>query len=150
MQEFSRLLPEDREFEIGGEVYAWVTPYWEDLAKIFDEDQRQTEEMVAAAEAEERGERNGYRAPTMTDNLKRTQERIALFLPADQKTRWSKLCKRKTDPVPMFMFGRVYSYLLEVATGRPTSPPSPSAGGGGNEGASSPAASPSQAGERRR
>lgn len=151
MEEFSRLMPatEDRTFEIGGEVFHWVTPYWEDLATIFDEDTATTQRMLERLEDDAAGNANGDTGPTMKENIVKTQERIALFLPAEDKAKWKKLCSRKTDPIPMFMFGRVYTYLMEVATGRPTSPPSPSVAGGGNGEASSQAASPSRAGSRK-
>lgn len=150
MEQFSRLMPatEERTFEIGGEVFHWVTPYWEDLASIFDEDTAAVQRALERLESEADGAVNGDTGPTMKENIVRTQERIALFLPSEDRTKWKKLCGRKTDPIPLFMFGRVYTYLMEVATGRPTSPPSLSAGGGGNGEASSQAASPSRAGTR--
>lgn len=150
MEEFSKLMipTDDRAFEIGGEVFHWVTPYWEDLAVIYDEDTVATQRALERLEAEAGGNSNGDMGPSMRENIERTQQRIALFLPADEKAKWKKLCGRKTDPIPLFMFGRLYTYLMEVATGRPTSPPSLSAGGGGNGEASSQAASPSRAGTR--
>lgn len=150
MEEFSKLMPpaDDRSFEIGGEVFHWVTPYWEDLAVIYDEDTVATQKALERLEAEAEGVTNGDPGPTMRENIERTQARIALFLPAEDKAKWKKLCSRKTDPVPLFIYGRLYTWLMEVATGRPTSPPSLSAGGGGNGEASLQAASPSPAGTR--
>ena len=45
--------------------------------------------------------------------------------------RWKALAKRKTDPVPHYMYRELYEWLLEVTSGRPTEQPSPSENGPG-------------------
>ena len=150
MKAFSDLVPtgEDRKFEVGGEVYEWVTPYWEDLAALYDEDVELTQRALRAAISESEEEQE--RGPTTKENIERTQQRIKLFLAKDDHARWDKLCKRKDDPVPLHMWGQVFSWLMETATGRPTEPPSDSASGGGNGAQSSQAESRSRAAGRRR
>jgi hypothetical protein len=153
VKEFSALIPEDRKFEVGGEVYEWVTPFWKDLALIFDEDVMLiAQAAIDAAKAEDEQDdapKEGDDTQTR-DNIERVQTRIMLFLAPADHPRWKKLCGRKEDPVPMFLFNEVYRWLLEVATGRPTLPPSDSAPGVGNGGPSSQVASPSRAARRRR
>lgn len=149
MKEFSQLIPEDRKFELGGEVWEWETPHWEALAAIFDEDVQILTANLEEDEEQQKDETPKDETPTK-DSIARVQDRIALFLPAADRPRWKKLCQRKENPVPMFLFSEVYRWLLEVATGRPTQPPSDSESGGGNGEVSSPAGSRSRAGSRKR
>ena len=155
MKRFTEMIPDDREFELGDELWTWETPYWEDLAAIFDEDVHLIQQAAIAAakeaEAEAKGEAGETAADAQTrDNISRVQTRIMLFLPKEDHARWRKLCARRTKPVPMFLFNEVYRWLLEVATGRPTTPPSDSEPGGGNGAVSSQAGSRSRGGGRRR
>lgn len=155
MKEFSALIPEDRKFEVGGEVFEWVTPYWEVLARIFDEDLGEAMQALAeevAPDGEKATEASGANGQVTDsrDNVLKTQQRIAVFIAEKDQARWWALCERKEDPVPMFIYPEVFRWLMEVATGRPTQPPSDSEPGGGNGEASSPAASRSRAGSRRR
>ena len=154
MKEFSALVPQgdDRKFELGGEVYEWVVPFWEDLAKLYDEDVAITEKALASLSAGEEGKDDAEKEkpPTTVDNVKRTQERIKLFLKAEDHKRFDALCKRKENPVPLHLWNQVWSWLLETATGRPTQQPSASEPGAGSDEQSSPAASRSRAGARRR
>jgi hypothetical protein len=151
VKEFSALLPakEDRKFELGSEVFEWVTPYWEDLAALYDEDVAATQAALADALSDEAAEKTNGSAPTTRDNVKQTQARIKLFLPVEDRARFDKLTMRKEDPVGLHLWGEVFKWLLEVATGRPTQPPSASEPGGGNEEASSQGGSRSRAGRRK-
>ena len=38
LRSFSKELPEDREFELGGELFEFVYPHWKEGAKLFDQD----------------------------------------------------------------------------------------------------------------
>lgn len=144
-------MPTDRKFEVGGEVYEWVTPYWEDLAAIFDEDVADTLRALADAEKDpaERLE-DSEPAQQTRENIEKMQKRIMLFLDEKDHERFQALTRRKKDPVAMFMWQQVYTWLLEVATGRPTEQPSPSEAGAGNGAPSSQAGSRSRAAGRRR
>lgn len=154
MKEFSKMISEDRRFEIGGEVYEWIVPEWETFAAIFDEDSQLLAKAIAEAEAEaaEDAPAPDTEATPTKDGALRVQARIKLFLADEDHKRFDALCKRKKgeNPVPIFLFTEVYRWLLEVASGRPTTPPSDSEPGGGNGAASSPAVSRSRGGSRRR
>lgn len=142
------MVPDDRQFEVGGEIYEWVTPYWEDLAAIYDED---VQRAITALKEPDEGNEPDEAAETGThDNIERTQQRIKLFLEEKDHKRWDALCARRDNPVPMHLYGEIFKWLLEVATGRPTQQPSDSEPGAGNGGQSSQAGSRSRAAGRRR
>ena len=110
---------EDREFEIGGEVFKWVYPYWEDIADVFDKDAAEVtnEEQVPFT----------VRA-TIADFIKR----IELFIDPenDSINRWRKLTKRKINPIPHSQYAALYQWLLEVTSApHPTEASSPSEAG---------------------
>jgi hypothetical protein len=151
VKEFSALLPEkeDRKFELGSEVFEWVTPYWEDLAALYDEDVAMTQAALAEALSDDAAKKTNGSPPTTKDNVLRTQTRIKLFLPVEEHARFDKLAKRKEDPVGLHLWGEVFQWLMEVATGRPTQPPSASEPGGGSDEASSQGGSRSRAGRRK-
>jgi hypothetical protein len=113
----------DREFEVAGEVFKWVYPYWEDIADVFDRDE---EEDATAT--------NGKVVEvTVRSTLKDFIDRIELFIDPDFNNgvqRWRELTKRRKDPVPHSQYAAIYQYLLEV-TSRPipTEPSSPSGDG---------------------
>lgn len=108
---------EDREFEIGGEVFKWVYPYWEDIAEVFDRDVKEADNDVPFS----------VRA-TIADFI----ERIELFLDpeGDSINRWRALTKRKKNPIPHSQYSALYQWLLEVTSQpHPTEPSSPSEAG---------------------
>src|SRR6187402_3183418 len=41
----------DREFEVGGEIFKWQVPYWEDIADRLDKDVAATKEAVKQLDA---------------------------------------------------------------------------------------------------
>lgn len=92
---------QDREFEIGGEVFAWVYPYWEDIAEVFDRDA-----------AEETTDADIKVRDTIADFI----ERIALFIEPDQRDRWFELTKRRKNPIPHSQYSELYRWLLEVTS----------------------------------
>jgi hypothetical protein len=143
VKSFSQDLAEDREFEIGGEVFRWRYPHWEETAAIYDEDLELLKEIE--------GQTNGD-GPTTKQAVAMTQKRIQIFIdPAqDAIKRFQALTKRKTDPVPLFQYGELYRWLLEVTSGRPTNQPSDSEPGAGTTEASSADASSSTEGKPRR
>ena len=112
---------EDRDFEIGGEVFRWIYPYWEDIAKVFDAD---TAEMAAEPT-------NGDEAlgTTVRDTIADFIVRIQLFIDPDFNdgiTRWKALTKRKKNPIPHSQYAELYRWLLEVSSAPvPTAPASP-------------------------
>lgn len=114
---------EDKDFEIGGEVFRWHYPYWEDIAKVFDQD------------VDEVASENG--APpkelSVRDTLADFIKRIELFIDPDFNdgvTRWKALSKRKKNPVPHSQYAELYQWLLEVTSApTPTEQPSPSEDG---------------------
>lgn len=122
MKRFS--VEEDREFEIAGEIFRWIYPYWEDIADVFDRD------------AAEFDQTNGD-APAVTVTVRSTIadfiERIELFIDPDfndGRTRWQELAKRKKNPIPHSQFAQLYQWLLEVTSApHPTEQSTPSADG---------------------
>jgi hypothetical protein len=114
---------EDRDFEIGGEVFRWIYPYWEDIAKVFDQD---VNEMAG-----ENGEEP--KDPTVHETIGDFIVRIQLFIDPDFNdgvTRWKALAKRKKNPIPHSHFAELYRWLLEVTSApTPTESPSPSEDG---------------------
>ena len=105
----------DREFEIAGEVFTWVYPYWEDIAGVFDEDIAETE--------------NGE-GPTVRATIGEFIERIQLFIEPDQRERWVELSQRRKNPIPHSQYAELYRWLLETTSSpTPTEPSSPSEAG---------------------
>lgn len=130
MRRWSDELIEDREFELGGELFEWIYPHWEIGASLFDG------EMDATDETDENGNpKFSWKADT-----KLAIERIPLFLNPknDAVKRFKALAARKTDAVPRYQFAQVYTWLVQVTGGLPTGPPSVSANGGGTTEADSP------------
>lgn len=101
---------QDREFEIGGEVFTWVYPYWEDIANVFDKD---TETLS------ENGDGSDDKLPSVHETIEDFIERIQLFLEPDDHARWVALTKRKKNPIPHSQYSELYRWLLEV-TSSPT------------------------------
>ncbi len=129
MRKWSEELVEDREFEIGGELFEWIYPHWEVGAKLFDDD---------LTPAEQNGD--GKQQFSFVDDTKLAIERMPMFLNPknDAHKRWKALAARKTDPVPRFQFVALYRWLVQVTGGLPTSPSSDSAPGDGENADGSP------------
>lgn len=103
---------QDREFEVAGEVFRWVFPYWEDIADVFDADETEETEGTNGKVAE----------VTVRATLQDFIKRIELFIDPDFNdgvVRWRKLTQRKKDPIPHSQYAQIYQWLLEV-TSRPT------------------------------
>jgi hypothetical protein len=113
---------QDREFEIAGELFKWVYPYWEDIANVFDAD-------VADITAQDGEEKD----PTVKETISDFIKRIELFIDPDFNdgiNRWRALSKRKKNPVPHSQYAELYRWLLEVTSlPTPTEPSSPSEDG---------------------
>lgn len=141
MKEFSKELHEERSFEIGGEVFKWRYPHWEEMAKIFDEDV----EIIKSATSVDESGRSAEQKSTV-EALEMTIGRIILFIDPDNDgiERFRALAARKERAVPLFLFSALYRWLLEVTSSRPTTPPSDLEPGGGSIEATSPDESSSQ------
>jgi hypothetical protein len=128
MRKFSDELIEDREFEIGGELFEWIYPHWSVGANIFDEE---------LTPAETNGDTPAFSWVTDTE---KAIERIPTFLnPKNESAkRWKALVARKTDAVPRHQIAGLYRWLVQVTSNLPTTPPStPDVGGGDSETGSS-------------
>lgn len=117
LREFSKELIEDRQFEIGGELFEFRYPHWEEGASLFDEE---TEPAT-----------NGnfsWKADT-----EMAIKRIPMFLDPknDSHRRWKALVARKTDPVPRHQIVDLYQWLVRTTSGLPTEQPSDSVPGAG-------------------
>lgn len=126
-RQFSKELDEDRDFEIGGEVFAFRYPHWEEGAAIFDTDLTQN------------GDGFSWKADTEA-----AIKQIPIFLdPAnDSHKRFQALVKRKADPIPRQQIVELHQWLVRVTSGLPTEPPSALEAGGGTSDSSSPDGSP--------
>lgn len=108
---------QDREFEIGGEIFHWVYPYWEDIADVFDKD---------AQEDLENPDTDVTVRATIGDFI----ERIALFIDPADRPRWIAATKRKQNPIPHAQYAELYRWLLETTSlPTPTELSSPSEDG---------------------
>jgi hypothetical protein len=110
LREFSKELVEDRQFEIGGELFEWRYPFWEDFADRRDQDAAVVQNPDQTADL------------SFKDLYKDFIERIEPFLDPknDSIKRWRALAKRKVDPVPAYQYTELYMWLLEVTSARPT------------------------------
>ena len=137
MRRWSQELIEDREFEIGGEIFEWIYPQWEVGAKIFNEE-------LTPRPSENGGEPTAF---DWVENTKKAVDGIPQFLNPknDSHKRWKALVARKEDAVPRFQIAQLYNWLVQVTGNLPTSPPSltPSDDGDGSTEPESSAASPS-------
>ena len=117
---FSEETIKDRTFEIGGEVFKWRYPYWEEVTAWFDEDAQMLSD-------------NDSPGLTATQNIELAVRRIETYLDPDGDSvkRWRALARRKTNPVPHWQFGDLYVWLLEVSGRRPTVTPTRSDSGPG-------------------
>ena len=130
-REFSKELEQDRDFEFGGEVFTWMYPYWEESAKIFDENLK----PVEGSKNGDEGKEEDATEPVFSFHAD-TQfaiERVPIFLDPknDSHKRWKALVKRKSNPVPRHQIVEVYRWLVQVSSGRPFVQPQdlpPSAG----------------------
>ena len=93
MRKWSEELVEDREFEIGGELFEWIYPHWEVGAQLFDDD-------LTPAES------NGDGPPqfSFVADTKLAIERIPMFLSTknDGHKRFKTLAARKTAKLSGF------------------------------------------------
>ena len=139
MRKFSDELVEDREFEIGGELFKWRYPYWEEYAARREEDAR----TVAKANEPKKDGEDDEDEITFNELYADFIKRIETFIDPenDAVNRWRRLAKRKIDPVPAYQFTELYFWLLEVTSSRPTEQPSPSENGQGQTAITSKAAS---------
>ena len=135
LRKFSDELVEDREFEIGGELFEFVYPHWEAGAKLFDEDLIPTEQNG-----------DGPAQFSFVADTKLAIERIPMFLNPknDSHKRFKALASRKQDAVPRYQFVQLYRWLVQVTGGLPTTPPSEPVSGGGENAEGSQGGSPSQ------
>ena len=126
-REFSKELAEDRQFEIGGELFEYRYPHWSETAELFDEE----------VKPETNGD--GPQEFSFMADTELAIKRIPLFLETknDSHKRFKALVARKTDPVPRHQIVQLYRWLLQVTSGLPTNPPSDSESGGGNSAGSS-------------
>ena len=127
-REFSKELAEDRDFEIGKEVFTWRYPHWSEAAKLFDEE--------VTPQPEENGKAPEFSFQADTELA---IKRIPMFLEggAPTKKRWEALVARKEDPVPRHQIVQLYRWLVQETSGLPTQPPSASEPGGGDSETSS-------------
>lgn len=129
-REFSKELPEDREFEIGGQIFRWIHPHWREGAEFFDAELEQIRE--SAKEQQESG--NGVPLFSWVAEAEKAVKGVPFFLDPDYNDahqRWADLMARKKDPVPRYQIEECYRWLVEVTGGFPTLQPEISTSGAG-------------------
>lgn len=126
-REFSKELTEDRDFEIGGEVFTWMYPHWTVGADILDGRTRPASKNGEKAETDERF----FKVDT-----EYAIKAVPMFLDPKNNSheRWKKLTARKENPIPRHQIVQLYVWLMEQASGFPTTPPSDSLPGDGSNG----------------
>jgi hypothetical protein len=124
---FSKELEEDREFEIGGEVFKFVYPHWKEGAELFD---RERQSFLEAQEAQN----GGPVQFSFVEDTENAIKQVPMFLdPAqDSHSRWAALVERTTDPVPRHQITDLAQWLVTVTSGFPTQQPLDSSSGDGN------------------
>lgn len=117
-QNFDEQFQDDMQFIVGGETFTmqWVRP--EVLAQWEDEEAAETEEPVSAQAA-----------------VERMDQRVMSFLIPADRDRWKALRAREENAVPFSQLRTVVRWMVERQSERPTTAPSPSAGGRGRTGA---------------
>jgi hypothetical protein len=146
MRQFEKELVEDRQFTIGGELFEWRYPFWEDFAARRDQD---AAIITKEPEKNEDGT-DKVDETTFKDLYKDFIDRIEPFIDPKHEgiKRWRALSKRKEDPVPAYQYTELYMWLLEVTSARPTETLLSSSNGQerteatSTEGSSSPATTP--------
>lgn len=121
MKKFSDALAQDREFEFAGELFKFQYVHWSVLTAIVD------------------GGRDNGKEPTATENVQEIVDAIPSFIDPENEgdKRMLSLLSSKDKPVPIGQVNALYEWLLEVTSGRPTVPPSPSEVGPGKTAPSS-------------
>lgn len=127
MRTFSKELVQDRDFEIGGQVFTWRYPFWEETAEMFD-----------AKDTEQQDGEFSLKVDTQF-----AIERMPIFLEEanDAHNRWKELMERRKDAVPRYQIVQLYRWLVEQTSTFPTPPPSDLETGAGSNGTSSEVAS---------
>ena len=118
---FDELIAEDLSFVLGGETFTMVYVRPEVLASWEDEEDPET----------------------ALESLARADEKIKLFLRAADHERFDALRARDENPVTSEQLNALLRWMIEVQTGRPTVPLSPSDSGLGSTEATSTDDSPS-------
>jgi hypothetical protein len=113
VKKFSEALEQDREFEFGGELFKYQYVHWSVLTAIVDGSGSNGKELSA------------------TENVQEIVDSIPKFIEPDGDERIRKLLSSTESPVPIGQVNALYEWLLEVTSGRPTVPPSPSEAGRG-------------------
>jgi hypothetical protein len=120
---FSKELEEDREFEIGGQIFKFIYPHWKEGAELFDK------EMV-----EVQSENGDTPAFSFVADTEIAIKRVPMFLDPenDALKRWKDLVARKPPhAVPRHQIAQLYRWLVEVTSGFPTQQLSDSSSGDG-------------------
>lgn len=121
MKKFSEVLPTDHDFEFQGEFFQWQYVHWSVQAQIFDD----------------AGATNG-KVPTWKETTEETIQNILLFVTEESRPRLQKMLSEKgPNAVPLGLVNALWEWLLEVTSGRPIEPPSPSVVGPGKTAATS-------------
>lgn len=125
-REFSKELAEDRDFEIGKEIFTWRYPHWKETAQLYDD---RTRALVANGDGEDEEISFSYVA-----DAEMAIKQIPMFLEggAATKKRWEALVNRKEDAVPRHQIVQLYRWLIQVTAEVPTTPPSSLGDGGGD------------------
>ena len=126
-REFSKELAEDRQFEIGGELFQFRYPHWSETAELFDEEVTPRRTGTARRSSPSRPTPSSRSSASRSSSIPRTT-------PTSASRRSSHA---RPIPVPRHQIVQLYRWLLQVTSGLPTNPPSDSESGGGDSAESS-------------
>jgi hypothetical protein len=129
---FTQELEEDREVEIGGQIFKFQYPHWKEGAQLFDEEMTQVQTNGDAP--------TEVPAFSFVADTETAIKRVPMFLDPenDSHKRWKELVARKPPhAVPRHQIAQFYRYLVEVTSGFPTTQLSGSSSGAGSSDSSS-------------
>lgn len=126
MRNFDQMIPEDREFMLGGETFHWRPVHWRVYSQFID---TAVAEGVSQAEG---AQENRPLEETFVDLVNRVQ----LFLVPEEKEHFLETVNDEEKAITASQLGELSTWLLEVQTERsPTASSSPSGNGLGTPGA---------------
>lgn len=107
---FDEMLPQDREFTVGGETF-----HWRDVRP----------EVLTSFEPS----RNGDTPDDDNAAWRLMDDQILLFIEPAEHDKWAELRARDEKPVTIAQLNAILLWLMQEQTGRPTQAPSPSGSG---------------------
>jgi hypothetical protein len=123
MRNFDEMYTEDRSFVIGGETFHWEPVFWRVYSEWVD----------TAVEEQNRLQKETPEGQTpnlkLIDTFEDIIKRVLLFIVPEEKDAFEALVTDPEKKITTLQLSELSTWLLEVQTERPTTPPSPSGNG---------------------